>query len=187
MPISEDKAYAELRPHIRRLWNCFDDAFQRYRKYPDILVHRKTTRANIVNDLIFENVIGQFDEIPGTIVIHQEAGQLRLLSISDLVTLWIKKLDDNRESSNVSTRQAEQLNRGQMNLFGEGDLLVAGYQLNEDETAIKCLSFSPPNYVKPRWFIDVESVAQPIVMRETKTAQPGVRLRIIKGPEQIIL
>jgi hypothetical protein len=164
-----------------------DDAFQRYRKYPDILVHRKTTRANIVNDLIFENVIAYFDEIPGAMVIHQELGQLRLLSVSDSVTLWFKKLDENRESSNVSTRQAEQLNRGQMDLFGEGDLLIAGYQLDEHETAIKCISFSPPNYVKPRWFIDVEKIAQPIIMREVKTAQPGVRLRIIKGPEQIIL
>ena len=187
MTISEDQAYTELKPHIRRLWNCVDDAFQRYRDYPDILVHRKTTRANIVNDLIFENVISEFDEVPGTVVIHQDAGQLRLLSISDLVTLWFKKLDENRESSNVSTKQADQLNRGQMNLFGEGDLLVAGYQLNPDETAIKCLSFSPPNNVTPRWFIDVQEIAQPIVMRETKTAKPGVRLRIIKGPEQIIL
>ncbi|MGP8174950.1 MAG: hypothetical protein ACLP7O_10435 [Terracidiphilus sp.] len=187
MPISEDQAYAELRPHIRRLWNCVDDAFKRYRKYPDILVHRKTTRANIVNDLIFENVIAHFDEIPGAMVIHQDAGQLRLLSISHLVTLWFKKLDENRESSNVSTKQAEQLNSGQMHLFGEGDLLVAGYQLNDDETAIKCLSFSPPNYVKPRWFIDIERIGQPIVMREPRAVQPGVRLRIIKGPEQIIL
>ena len=187
MPISEDQAYAQLRPHIRRLWNCVDDAFRRYRAYPDILVHRKTTRANIVNDLIFENVIAQFDEIPGVMVIHQDSGQLRLLSVSDLVALWFKKLDENRESSNVSTKQAEQLNRGQMNLFGEGDLLVAGYQLNADETEIKCLSFSPPNYVRPRWFIDVERIAQPITMLGPKTAQPGVRLRVIKGPEQIIL
>ena len=187
MPISEDQAYEELKPHIRRLWNCLENAYQRYRQYPDILVHRKSTRANIVNDLILENVIAQFDEVPGTMIIQQDLGQLRLLSISEFVTLWFKKLDEHRESSNVSTRQAEELNRGQMHLFGEGDLLIAGYQLNDDETAIKCMSFSPPNCVKPRWFIDVERVAQPLVMGSPRPAQQGLRLRIIKGPEQIIL
>ena len=187
MPISRDQAYRELKPHIRRLWNCHEDAFRRYREYPDLPIHRKSTRANIVNDLILGNVIAEFDEVPGVMVLNEDGGQLRLLSISDSIMLWFKKLDEHRESSNVSTKQAEQLNRGQMNLFGEGDLLVAGYQLNDDETAIKCISFSPPNCVKPRWFIDVEKIAQPIIMRETNPERVGVRLRIIKGPEQIIL
>jgi hypothetical protein len=187
--ISEDTAYAEIQPHVRRLWNCISQAYQRYRtEYPDVLLHRKATRANIINDLILANVIADFDEVPGSQIINIEQHQLRLLSLSEVVTLWFKKLDENRESSNVNTHQAGEMNRGQLNLFGgEASLIIAGYQLNKDETAIKCISFSPPNLVKPRWFIDVEAVAQPIIMGRPQSAQRGVRLRITKGPEQILL
>jgi len=186
--ISEDQAYIEIQPHIRRLWNCMANAYDRYRNtYPDIQIHRKSTRANIVSDLIFANVVTEFDEVAGTQIIFQETRQLRFLSLSDQVTIWFKKLDDNRTSSNVSTQQAEELNRGQLNLFGEAALVIAGYQLNDDETAIRRMSFSPPNLVFPRWFIDVDEVPQPLVMHELKPAERSVRLRITKGPEQIII
>ena len=164
------------------------NAYDRYRNtYPDIQIHRKSTRANIVSDLIFANVVTEFDEVAGTQIIFQETRQLRFLSLSDQVTIWFKKLDDNRTSSNVSTQQAEELNRGQLNLFGEAALVIAGYQLNDDETAIRRMSFSPPNLVFPRWFIDVDEVPQPLVMHELKPAERSVRLRITKGPEQIII
>lgn len=133
MTLSEDQAYSEIKPHVRRLWECITKAYQKYREeYPDILVHRKATRANIVNDLIIANVIAEFDEVPGTRILSDESESVRFLSISDQVTLWFKKLDDNRESSNVSTRRAEQMNRGQLNFFREAALIVAGYQLNKE-------------------------------------------------------
>jgi hypothetical protein len=150
------------------------------------LLHRKSTRANLVNDLILANVVGDFDEVFGTKVLVTN-DQLRLLSLSEEVTLWFKKLDDNRESSNVSTPQAIRMNLGQTTLFGEAALIVCGYQLNKDETAVKCVSFSPPNLVRPRWFIDVEAISQPIVIGAPQSVNRGVRLRIKKGPEQIIL
>lgn len=186
--LSEDQAYGEIQPHVRRIWDCITKAYQRYREeYPDILLHRKATRANIVNDLIFANVITEFDDVAGTRILSDETQNVRFLSLSDVMTLWFKKLDENRESSNVSTKRAEQMNRGQLNLFGEAALIVAGYQLNKEETAVRCISFSPPNLVRPRWFIDVEALAQPIEMNKPQPVQRGVRLRITKGPEQIIL
>jgi hypothetical protein len=187
LTISEEQAYSEIQPHIRRFWNCMTNAYGRYRNYPDIQIHRKSTRANIVSDLIFANIVAEFDEVPGTRILFQETRQLRFLSLSDQVTIWFKKLDDSRTSSNVSTQQAEELNRGQLSLFSEAALVIAGYQLNDDETAIKCISFSPPNLVFPRWFIDVDEVPQPLVMHELKPAEPGVRLRVAIGPEQRII
>jgi hypothetical protein len=185
--LSEDQAYGELRPHIRRLWNCMTTGYERYREYPDLALHRKATRANIVSDLIFANVISEFDEVPGARILNLEAQRIRLLSLSDSVTLWFKKLDENRESCNVSTKQSNEMNNGQMTLFPAGSLLVAGYELTPDETAVKCMSISPPNQVKPRWFIDVERVQQPTIMPVVESARRGIRLRITKGPEQIIL
>ena len=113
-----------------------------------------------------------------------EARRLRFLSVSDLIKLWFKKLDVNKESSNVVTDQSGDLNRGQLTFFGETALLVAGYQLDDDETAIKCLAISPPNWVKPRWFIDVEPIEQPTPMQLAEPTQRTTSLRIIKGPEQ---
>jgi hypothetical protein len=186
--ISRDQAYEQVQPHIRSIWNCHSQAYKRYRdEYPDILLHRKSTRANIISDLVFANVVSAFDEVPGTSIVNDEVHQLRFLSLSDSVTLWFKKLDDNRESSNVRTQQAREMNRGQLNLFGEAYIIIAGYQLNEDESAIRLVSFSPPNLVRPRWFIDVEEVSQPIVMGRPLSTQRRTRLRINKGPEQIIL
>ncbi len=78
--ISEEQAYSEIQPHIRRFWNCMTNAYGRYRDYPDIQIHRKSTRANIVNDLIFVNIVTEFDEVPGTRIIFQETRQLRFLS-----------------------------------------------------------------------------------------------------------
>lgn len=110
--------------------------------------------------------------------------RLRFLSVSDVIKLWFKKLDEKKESSNVVTDQSDDLNRGQLSFFGETTLLIAGYQLNTDETALKCMAISPPNWVKPRWFIDVEPIAQPIAMQATDPIQRTVSLRIDKGPEQ---
>ena len=182
--ISQDAAYAALEPHIPRLWRCHENAIKRYRDSPDIPIYRKSTGANIVSDLVFANVIAEFDEVPETKIIADEDRRLRFLSVSDLIKLWFKKLDDKKESSNVSTTQSDELNRGQLTFFGETALLVVGYQLNAEETALKCMAISPPNWVKPRWFIDVEPIAQPIAMQAAKPSPRTVSLRIIKGPEQ---
>jgi hypothetical protein len=184
--ISRDDAYALLETHIPRLWRCHENAIQHYRdSYPaDIPLFRKSTSANILSDFVFANVISEFDEVPDTRIIADEERRLRFLSISDSIKLWFKKLDDKKESSNVRTHQSDELNRGQLTFFGETALLIAGYQLNADETAMRCIAISPPNWVTPRWFIDVEPIRQPITMQLLRPSQRAISLRIIKGPEQ---
>lgn len=189
MGISEDEVYDDLKPYIRTLWDCFDDSLQHYRKnYPDLHIHRKSTRANILNDLIFARVISAFDDVPDTRPIHQP-NQLRYLSLSDRTTLWFKKLDDKKETSNFQTDEAIKRDGGQSNLFKEAQLVVAGYTLNDDETAIKFVSFSPPNLVSPRWFIDVVSVVKPIQMKGPQPIKTDtkVRLQVTRGAKQFIL
>jgi hypothetical protein len=183
--ISEDEVYQDLKPYIRTLWDCFDDAFKHYRKnYPDLTIHRKSTRATIINDLILERVIAAFDEVPGTLPLHQP-NHLRYLSLSDRVTLWFKKMDDNRQTANYPTTEAMKRDGGQSNFFQEAEIVVAGYVLNDDETAIKRVCFAPPKLVTPRWFIDVEAFVQPLQMVGAQRGESTkARLKIIRSPKQ---
>jgi hypothetical protein len=182
--ISRDAAYTALKPYIAKLWRCHESALLRYRKdYPDLSIHRKATRANILSDVVFANIITEFDEVPDTTIIADDDRRLRFLGVAN-INLWFKKLDDKKESSNVSTTQSDRLNRGQLTLFPEAVLLIAGYQLTADETAVKCMAISPPNWVRPRWFIDVEPIAQPTAMEIVPDTPRTTRLRIIIGEEQ---
>ena len=188
MGISQDEFFQEVQPHIRRIWNSMSGGYARYRTYPDLHVHRRSTRANIVNDLVLERIITEFDEVPNTRFI-QKPHQLRFLSISDRVMLWFKKRDGNSNTSNYPTLEARQRNTGQPSFFREGEIIVAGYHLNEDESAVKGISFSPPNRVRPHWFVDVEALAQPTEIRgpQRVAESPQVRLQVAIGPKQIVI
>jgi hypothetical protein len=186
--ISQDQAYTDIKPHIRRVWECIDGGFRHYRtNYPDLLIHRTATKAAIVNDLIVERIIAAFDELPGCRPIPIQ-NQIKLMSISDRVTLWFKKMDSLRQTANYPTDEAIERDGGQSDLFGEAQVIVAGYILNEEETAIRCISFTPPKLVRPRWFIDVEVLAQPLRMKgPTPITAPKIRLKIDLGPQQFEL
>jgi hypothetical protein len=187
MGISEEAFFEEVRPHIRRIWNSMAGGYAQYRTYPDQHVHRRSTRANIVNDLVLERIITEFDEVPGTRLI-QKPHQLRFLSISDRVMLWFKKRDGSGNTSNYPTLEARLRNRGQRSFFKEGEIIVAGYHLNDDESALKRISFSPPDRVRPHWFVDVEAVAQPTEMRPQRVVEPPqVRLQVAIGLRQFVI
>jgi hypothetical protein len=188
MALDQDDVYKEVKGHIRTLWTCIAGGFTHYREnYPDQEIHRKTTRACNVNDIIFAKVIAAFDEVPGAHIIDNP-NQPRVLSLSSRVSLWFKKLDDNRLTANYPTEEALKRDGGQSNLFEEAEIIVAGYMLSDDESAVKRITFSPPKFVQPRWFIDVEAVAQPIQMKGPQRAAPSkVRLKVIVGPNQIML
>jgi hypothetical protein len=189
MGMSEDQAYGDLAPHIRTIWNCMSDAHKGYREeYPDQGILRKSTRASIINDRIFANAVREFDEVPGTRPI--EVGfQLRYLSLTDRVTLWFKKMDDSRQTANFQTDEAIKRDNGQTELFDKAEIIVAGYILNEDESAIKRISFAPPNDVRPRWYIDVEPIAQAIQMKGPQPIRTNtkVELQITMGATQFLL
>jgi hypothetical protein len=190
MGISEDQAYGELQQHIRTIWDCMFGAHKGYRdEYPDQGIHRKSTRASIINDRIFAKVVSAFDEVPGTHIIEIASVQLRYLSLSDRVTLWFKKMDEGRQTANFQTDKAVERDNGQAELFGKAEIIVAGYVLNDDESAIKRISFTPPNDVRPHWYIDVAPMAQPIQMKGPQPIKTDtkVQLQITMGATQFLL
>ena len=183
--VSESAAFEDIEPHMQRIWMCVSDAYAQYRQYPDLHVHRSGTRASLVNDLIFERLIREFDGVPGVKPLVLRDG-MRLLSLSERISLWFKKVDIHRESKNYPTKQARSRNRGQSNLYGEeGQIVLAGYLLSDDETAVKRLSFSPPNRVRPRWWFEVGEPPVIASMAPRVTQNKGVQLQIKRGPSQI--
>ena len=184
--ISEDAAYAQLEPYLASIWSCYSRAFEKYRSDPYRHLHRKATRANVVSDLVFAEIVSEFDEAPGITVVQSGFDQLRYLSLSDSLNLWFKKLDDARNSTNYPTRRAKRRDRGQETLFGmEPSLILAGYQLTDDETGIRCLSFSPPKFVRPRWWLDVFEVKMPLQMRPVERAAQAPKLTVKRSSQQL--
>ena len=188
MGISEDEFFQDVEPHIRSIWDCMSTGYAQYRTYPDIHLHRRATRANIVNDLVLARIVTDFDEVPGTRFI-QKPHQLRFLSISERVMLWFKKRDGHKNTANYPTTEAKKRNQGQGSFFNETEIIVAGYHLNDDESAIRRISFSPPNFVKPHWFVDVQALAQPLQMKgPQRIDNPNeTRLQVAIGPKQIVI
>jgi hypothetical protein len=184
--ITEESAFSQLEPHLRRIWACYAAAFEKYRADPYRHLHRKATRANLISDLVFAEVVSEFDEVPGVTIVQSGIDQMRYLSISESLNLWFKKLDDARNSANYPTRAARRRDRGQESLFGEEpSLILAGYQLTTEETSIKCLSFSPPKFVKPRWWFDIFEMKMPIVMHPTVNSAREVRLMVKRSSQQL--
>jgi hypothetical protein len=50
--ISQDEADALLSPHYGKIAVAVVEAYRKYRKYPGKTIHRRTTRATIMNDEI---------------------------------------------------------------------------------------------------------------------------------------
>lgn len=159
MDISQDEAGSILEKHYDRICFAVADGYDRYRKYPHRLLHRRSTRANIVNDEVVARVVEEFDGIPETKLIDLRSRGLRLLRVQDRILLWFKKTDRQRRIRIYPTVPAQQLeSQGQIRLFPGLNILVVGYLLNRDETRVIRVSISKPkgHGLKPEWYIDLE-------------------------------
>jgi hypothetical protein len=157
MSVTEDNVHARLKKHYDRLWDSAFDGYEAYRKYPDRTLHRKTTRANIVNDLILAKAIQEFDEVPRVKLVEERRINLRLLKIEDNILLWFKKMDSQHNCQIFPTEHAKLLQAGQLSLFPGADVLVVGYLLNPEETRVSRVSIAKPAGIgkSPEWFIDL--------------------------------
>jgi hypothetical protein len=159
MTISQDEADAILEKHYDHLCLAVVDGYERYRKYPHRPLHRRSTRANIVNDEIIARIIEEFDGVPETKLVDLRSRGLRLLRVEDRILLWFKKTDRQRRIRIYPTLPAQQLeSRGQIRLLPGLNILVVGYLLNGDETKVIRVSISKPkgHGLRPEWYIDLE-------------------------------
>ena len=189
--MNQDEADALLRKHYRRLCEAVVTAFQRYRKYPRRTVHRRATRATVVNDEIFAGVIESFVDVPDTKPVDIRRKNLRFLKVGDRALLWFKKTDRKHRPSIYPTEHAVHLEAGgQMSLFPDCTVLIVGYLLNRDETKVARVSISRPagRGMRPEWCIDLEPAEDATlkVMPREAAADNGRRFKIVvkKSPVQ---
>ena len=137
MSITQDEAGALLEPHYETLCSVVSGGYERYRKYPHRALHRRSTRANIVNDEIISMAVEEFDSVPEVKLVEIRSRGLRLLRVKDRVLLWFKKMDRNRKIRIYPTDPAVRLeSKAQLRLFPGLSVLTVGYLLNHDETKV---------------------------------------------------
>ncbi len=190
MTIEEDEVLSLVQPHFSRLWRCVSEANAAYLvKYPNRTIHRPATRAAITNDEILARVITEFDEVTDCRFDMDRRRNLRFLVINERILLWFKKVTLFRRPSIYLTAHARRvLSGGQLEMFPRKAVVLVGYLLNREETAIQRLSFSPPFLIKPAWWFDIEDhgMAQAAAMPGPKKVPPrqGTKIVVIRSPKQ---
>ena len=193
MTISQDEASELLEKHYDRLCIAVVDAYERYRKYPHRPLHRRSTRANIVNGEIIARVIEEFDGVPEVKLVELRARGLRFLRVSDRILLWFKKTDRQRKIRIYPTLPATRLeSHGQIRLFPGLGVLVVGYLLNRDETKIVRVSIAKMggHGKKPEWYIDLEPAENNLIVlqhSESSSQSKRPRVTVKKGALQFKL
>lgn len=177
--MTQDQAHELLEPHYERLCIAVVNAWRRYRKYPSRTIHRRSTRATIVNDEIIAAIIAEFHEVGDTKPVEIRKKNLRFLMVGERILLWFKKTDRMRRLRIYPTLHAQHMEKGgQLSFFPNQEILVVGYLLNRDETKVIRVSICKPSGIgmRPEWFIDLEpgdeqSIA--VIDPKTKPGAPG--------------
>src|ERR1700690_1502735 len=112
MSITQDEAGALLEKHYDRIFGAVSSGYEGYRKYPERAIHRRSTRASIVNDRILAKIIEEFDEVPGTRYVEAKQSNLRFLEVGSRGLLWFKKTDLLHRPQTYPTHHAERIESG---------------------------------------------------------------------------
>ena len=83
-----------IEPYSEQLYRVGSEPFARYmREYPNLAIHSPRTRANIVWDLMIDQVQQEFRGVRNTEIIIRPNG-IVLLVLADTVCFRCKKLDE---------------------------------------------------------------------------------------------
>jgi hypothetical protein len=190
--MDQSEAHSMLESRYEPLCASVVSAYRKYRKYPGRTIHRRTTRANIVNDEILAAVIGDFHDDPSIRLVLIRKKNLRFMQVDERVLLWFKKMDYQHKPKIYPTEHARHLEAGgQISMFPDCTILIVGYLLNRDETDIIRVSISKPagRGLRPDWFIDLEPTEETnlAVMPKHKSGSldmPRFRVVAKKGATQ---
>jgi hypothetical protein len=188
--VDRNEAHSILESRYERLCASVVAAYRKYRKYPGRTIHRRTTRASIVNDEILAAVIQDFHEDVGTKPILVRGKNLRFMQVEDRILLWFKKMDGAHRPKIYPTDHAKELQSGrQSTLFPDCTILIVGYLLNPDETDVVRISICKPagRGLKPEWFIDLEPTEETnlTVMPRSAASDSKPRFRIVVKKSEI--
>ena len=188
--MKQAEAHSILRTRYAPLCAAVVAAYRKYGKYPGRTIHRRTTRANIVNDEILAAVIGDFHEDEAVCLKLIRKKNLRFMQVEDRILLWFKKMDRQRRPAIYPTDHAMHLESGgQMSMFPDCTILIVGYLLNRDETDVVLVSIIKPagRGSRPEWYIDLQPVEEPklaVMRKATSDSKPRFRVVVKKGATQ---
>lgn len=159
--ITQDNALEILQPHLTKLCSILTGAWSDYLKYSpeQKILHSPRTRANIIYDHAIDRAKTDLvdDESVRLVELPAEHKQ-KLLLFRDALTVRPKMLDGKLMPKNHKSAQNSDL-MGQRQLPGIPDIchLIAGYQLNGQETAVESLYLTCPNGKKNYWAFDISN------------------------------
>src|ERR1035441_9393064 len=107
--MDHEEAHLILHGRYERLCMSVVNGYRRYKRYPSRAIHRRTTRANIVNDEILAAVIGDFHDDPGVCLRQIRSKNLRFMQVEESILLWFKKMDHSRRPAIFPTTHARHL------------------------------------------------------------------------------
>ena len=191
MLISQNAAFTHLEKHLDTSWNSVAVAGGRWLAQPDLPAFSARTKAASLNDLVHDELVAHFDEVPGVAPQADTTNQMRFLSIDDEILLWPKKVDSQRVKANMMlTDHSHDLISGQIN-FGfmpAAALIVLGYWF-DDEGKLRRISFAPPAAGRPPWYIDLRPADVNVIEmgqqhHQSQTIRTRAGLHIVLSPVQ---
>lgn len=180
MLITQSESLSILKPYQSKIRECVVSGWNayitQYAHVRDVLTPR--TRANIVFDHMCHHARQQF---ANTKDVHiRETNGLFLVDIQGKLQIRFKKLDDNNKSSNIQTQQTLNFYE-QLELPGlpHATRLVAGYVLNDWETAIRTVTVTCPNGSEIEWYLELEEPPKvETINLPTESEIPEIRRRV---------
>lgn len=188
MPIKEPHCYQLSKPHLNRIWEALTTGYKNHAADPLRLQYEIGTRASAAHNLMFSELIANFDGVPSVRIINDIKNHMRFLCIEDEVLLWLKKVTIGRSTSNYPTELAIDRLDGQMTFDGlpMASIITLGYLPNEEESAIARISFSPPFQAnaKPKWYFDLVPVGNVTQMGQRERQGKHGKFMVVRGNTQ---
>lgn len=186
MSIKHDQCYQIAKSHLGKVWESLTAGFQTHAIDPLRMIYDTSTRASVANDLMFAQLVSNFDGVRGVQVLTDNKNHLRFLCIEDAVLLWLKKVSIGRSTSNYPTHLAIERLDGQMFLEGlpQASIITLGYLANAEESAIDRISFCPPFQGKPEWYFDLVPVSNVTQMGQRERRSKGAKFIVVHGTTQ---
>jgi hypothetical protein len=163
--VSEDAAKSILNPHldsfltiIKEAWGSWEELGE---KAPELRAPLSARcRASFIYDHIAYRARSRFDGIQG-VRLEERRGFL-LLHIDNKVTIRFKKLDAKNRTRNVPTQQQIRFSlQLEMEGLPKSTRLVAGYKLNDVQTAIQQIAVTCPVGNNLQWFFEIPDADAP--------------------------
>ena len=173
--LSRDQVITVIEPHSEQLYRVGSEPFARYiQEYPNLALHSPRTRANIVWDLMIDQVQREFRGVRNTEIIMRPSG-IVLLAIADKVCFRCKKLDEDGLPSNYPTSAALSWDRDEdlPGIPSALERLSLGYKLNNLQTAVRAVQITSTFYGRYQYGITLEEPSEGLLLMDNRGRDSG--------------